>query len=229
MFLAAREILRTRRPRYSEAEMLSQLEALFLSKGRLSQALIRAEERMAPCGLYVRRFGSLQKAYKLVGCSPSKDVSYIETKRYLRNLQAELISKAIREIEQAGGSVEEEPLTRWLVINRELTLSLVVVECYQTKFGTPRWNVQRDLASPPDITVAVRMNPGNRIVRDYYLFPRLEFDHSELLMAEENGCYLDAYRSNTLSPLFDLVARTGVRRPHDTGYTRDSPRPSQGH
>jgi hypothetical protein len=74
--------------------------------------------------------------------------------------------------------------------------------------------VKFDTSTTPDITVAVRMNPGNRTIRDYYLLPHLDFNQIELLLAEKNGFDLDAYRFEALAPLYGLAARTPVRRSH---------------
>ena len=60
----------------------------------------------------------------------------------------------------------------------------------------------------PDITVAVRMDAGNRSPLDYFLFPSLDLAGGRLRVAEENGLSIDAYRFDDLTELFELAART---------------------
>jgi len=59
---------RTQRPIRTKDQLISELRALFLKKGRLSAGLIDREPGMAASFTYVRRFGTLERVYGLVGC-----------------------------------------------------------------------------------------------------------------------------------------------------------------
>jgi hypothetical protein len=52
------------------------------------------------------RFGSLLRAYQLVGFTPDRDYRYIEINRALRALFPEVVSATIAGIERAGGLVK---------------------------------------------------------------------------------------------------------------------------
>jgi hypothetical protein len=56
------------------------------------------------------------------------------------------------------------------------------------------------------------MQDGNVEILDYYLLPRLDFGAVRLRLSEENGVFLDAYRSDSLDRLYRLTARTDVRK-----------------
>jgi hypothetical protein len=59
---------RPRRPRgLSDAEMLDALRALWRERGRLSQSIIDESRTVPSCNLYAARFGSLSRAYELIG------------------------------------------------------------------------------------------------------------------------------------------------------------------
>ena len=74
-----------------------------------------------------------------------------------------------------GAVIDLNPaITDLLTINREFTASIVIVRCQETGAGSLRWHVRFDTGLSPDITVAVRMDPENRIARDYYLLPRVD-------------------------------------------------------
>jgi hypothetical protein len=70
-----------------------------------------------------------------------------------------------------------------------------------------RWHVRLDAGLKPDITVAVRMDQDNQAPLDFYLLPRPDMNLPRLKLAEHNGVSLDAYRFETLEPLFGMAAR----------------------
>ena len=51
------------------------------------------------------------------------------------------------------------------------------------------------------------MDRMNQTPLDYYLLPRIDMTAPRLRLAENNGVSLDAYRFETLEPLFGLAAR----------------------
>ena len=56
------------------------------------------------------------------------------------------------------------------------------------------------------------MDSTNREARDYYLLPWIDVGQaSQLKLAEDNGLYLDAYRFESLDPLFYLSRRFQFR------------------
>jgi hypothetical protein len=48
---------------------------------------------------------------------------------------------------------------------------LVLSRCLDAGAGTSRWLVRMEHANPAHITIAVRMNPDNATIKDYYLLP----------------------------------------------------------
>jgi hypothetical protein len=117
------------------------------------------------------------------------------------------VADTIAGIERAGGRVNQDPNTDLLTINGEFTASLVVVRCRETGAGALRWHIRLDTGLQPDITIAVRMDSPNRTALDYYLLPWLDMTAPRLRLAEHNGVSLDAYRFNSLEPLFAMAVR----------------------
>ena len=60
--------------------------------GFLSDMIIDEAEGMPCSRAYRDRFGSLLRAYQLVGYAPRRDFSYVETNRALRTLHAQMLS-----------------------------------------------------------------------------------------------------------------------------------------
>lgn len=207
LFDAAQAIIRERSHKLSNDEMLEALQHLLQDRGYLSGLVIDETERLPSSSAYQIRFGSLLRAYELVGFTPDRDYRYIEINRALRRMHPQIVSGTIAGIEQAGGWVEQNSATDLLTINGEFTASIVVVRCQTTAAGSLRWQIRFDAGLWPDITVVVRMDQPNREPLDYYLLPRIDMTAPRLRLAKDNGVSLDAYRFETLESLFGLAAR----------------------
>ena len=131
-------------------------------RGYLSGLIIDETERLPSSSAYQSRFGSLLRAYELVGFTPDRDYRYIEINRALRRMHPQIVTDTIAGIRQAGGQVEQDPATDLLTVNGEFTASIVVVRCQTTAAGSLRWQIRFDVGLWPDITVAVRMDQPNR-------------------------------------------------------------------
>lgn len=210
-FAAARQIIADRTRRFTDEELLQQLTELLGRKGCLSGLLIDEVEDMPSSSTYRQRFGTLLRAYQLVGYSPDRDYRFLETNRVLRALHPEVVDKTIAEIERLGGGVRVDPATDLLTLNEELTVSVTIIRCSRTSSGGLRWKVRLDSGLKPDITIAVRMDEANQGVRDYYLLPWIDIGAlGKVRMAETNGVFLDAFRFDDLEPFFELTQRAAI-------------------
>ena len=211
IFEQARGIINARSDRLTDDRMLEILAQIFERRGYLSGLIIDEVEDCPSSGAFRTRFGSLLRAYALVGFSPDHDYRYLDTNRKLRALHPSVISSVVEGIVGVGGRVEQDPATDILTVNREFRASVVVVRCFQTAAGSMRWKLRLDTALRPDVTVAVRMDSANEQPRDYYLLPRLDMQEAILRLAEYNGLSLDAYRFDTLEPFYRMAARVSLR------------------
>jgi DNA invertase Pin-like site-specific DNA recombinase len=211
LFLAAQRRIDERSRRLSDDEMLEMLRGLLAERGYLSGLIIDERETMPSSSAYRSRFGSLLAAYHLIGYSRGRDYRYIEINRMLRDMYPHVISEVIAAIQRLGGAVHSDPASDLLTINNEFTASIVIVRCLTTATGLLRWKIRLDTGLCPDITVALRMDPANAQVRDYYLLPRIGMSMTNLRLSEENGTFLDAYRFESLDFFFHLTTRSNIR------------------
>jgi DNA invertase Pin-like site-specific DNA recombinase len=207
-FRAAQGIIAERCRRYSDEDLLDVLRGLLEQHGFLSGIIIDELEFGPSSSAYRIRFGSLIRAYELIGFTPDRDYRYIEINRALRRMYPGLIASTVRGIHDIGGSVRQDGETDLLTVNDEFSASLCLVRAQQTMAGSHRWKVRFDAGLRPDITVAIRMNQMNSAILDYYLLPRFEMEVDRVALAENNGAALDAYRFDTLDMLFELAARS---------------------
>lgn len=205
-FDEALRIIQSRCAHLSNEELLNRLRQLLARYGTLSGILIDEAEDMPSSTSYRYRFGSLVRAYTLIGFRPSRDFSFIEINRALRQHHAKLLLKIVVELRECGAIVDQEPTADLLTINREFTASVVLVRCRETQAGNHRWLVRLDNSLEPDVTVAARLRPGNEEILDYYLLPSIDRLSEKLRLAQDNGVVLDVYRFDNLNFFVSLDA-----------------------
>ena len=209
-FDAVRMTMDARRVHMSDEEMLAVLRALLGQHGSLTAFVIDEAPGVPSSSAYRQRFGSLGRAYRMVGAS-ARDDGYVEINRALRAMFPSIVERTIAEIERVGGAVQRSGTNGRLTVNGEISLSLVIARCVEMRNGLLRWTVRFDPGPRADLTVAVRMDRGNVEVRDYYLLPGIGLADPTIRLAEENGIFLDAFRFDDLLYLSELTERASVR------------------
>lgn len=206
IFEAARTIINARSFRLSDEQMLSELRGLYECRGLLSGLIIDESDALPSSSAYSSRFGSLLRAYSLVGFRPARDYRYIEINRSLRQLHPAVLRQVLEGLRSMGSDVPEDAASDKFTVNGEFSLSVVIVRCDPTPTGLLRWKLRFDTSLSPDITVVVRMDQCNQVPLDYYLFPHLDLAAERLRLAEDNGLNLDAYRFENLDYLYEIAA-----------------------
>ena len=209
-FLEALAIIESRHRHFTDEHLLECLKNLLARFGTLSGILIDEAEDMPSSSMYKHRFGTLLRAYTLIGYTPSRDFSFLETNRAIREFHRRHCSSIVAELRQNGARVEEDPASGLLRINEEFTSSLVLVRSRETSVGNYRWLVRLENSLDPDVTIAARLKPGNQEILDYYVFPRMELLVRRLRLAPDNGVVLDVYRFENLNFFFTVAKRVAV-------------------
>lgn len=198
----------------TDAEMLEALRRLLDRKGALSGILIDETGDCPSSGAFQRRFGSLTRAYQLVGYTPERDYAYIEINRALWRLHPTVISEVIDGLERFGGRVSRDASSELLIVNEEFSVSAVIARCRETTGGRLRWRVRMERSLLPDVTIAVRMDGSNIAARDYLILPTLYMDEHVLRLQEHNGISLDAYSDP------EIAKKTGLSLEYVRGVAR---------
>lgn len=212
LFRRAQAIIQARSKRLSDEEMLGVLKDILERNGRLSGLIIDEHEGCPSSSSFRTRFGSLLRAYSLVGFQPEHDYRFVEINRSLRRLYPSVVTEVVAGLEGAGGAVQQAPDNDLLLVNGEFSASVVIARCRQTSTGSLRWKIRLDAPLRPDVTIAVRMATDNAVPRDFYLLPHLDMRDAMLRLLEHNGLSLDAYRFATLEPLYQMARRMPFRK-----------------
>jgi DNA invertase Pin-like site-specific DNA recombinase len=216
-FMAAQEILAERSRKLTDAELLEHLKALYAECGSLSGLIINQAACLPNSTTYRNRFGSLARAYALVGYDPPGGMEHLEINRRLRQLHPEIISRTESTIAQLGGQVWRDPKTDLLRLNDELLISLVLARCQTAADGNQRWRIRFDSARAleskhPDITVAIRLDADNVQELDYYLLPRLDLPEQEIRVSNKNSANFECFRFDDLSFFYGMSERQRLTR-----------------
>lgn len=207
LFERARAIVDARSRHFTDDQLLESLRVLLAQRGTLSGLIIDERDGMPSSSAYRHRFGSLLRAYELIGYEPERDYRYVEINRTLRRAHPQIVAGIVFGVERTGGTAVQDPVTELLTINGEFTASVVIARSFETSAGALRWRIRLDAGLVPDITIAVRMDEMNEAPLDYYLLPSIDMNMPRLRLAEQNGLSLDAYRFDDLDFFFSLAGR----------------------
>jgi DNA invertase Pin-like site-specific DNA recombinase len=207
IFLKARKIIDARHIHLTDDDLLARLQEPLRKWGKLSGILIDEAEDMPSSSIYASRFGGLHRAYELIGWNSRRDFGYIEMNRIIRREYKTLFDSIVAKLRATGSEIRMDERSHLITINRELTASLILSRCQETKALSQRWHLRFDAGLNPDITIAARLSPGNQSVQDYYLFPSIDLLRKQLRLAPNNGVCLDLYRFDTLDFFFKLMRR----------------------
>ena len=213
LFMQAQERLTERSRKFSDDELLQHLKALYEECGYLSGMVINQAPDLPNSGTYINRFGSLSRAYELVGFHTNRSTDFIEVNRRLRRLHPEIIERTENTIAELGGKISRDPKTDLLLLNDELIISLVLARCQTTNAGMHRWRIRFDSAAHnPDLTVAVRLDPENSYELDYYLLPKLDLPNHEIRVSNKNCADFECFRFDDLSFFYGMSERERLQR-----------------
>ncbi len=192
---------------YTKEQLLEKLRALLQQHGYLSTELINASSQTATTCTYCDRFGGLPAAYQLIGYQPRQDYQHWEIKRRLDGINQKLITVVRRQIEKLGATAAWDRSKHILLVNQEIRVWVVFVRHQLTRVGSSHWRIRRRVQTQADFIMAVRMEPNNEDIQDYFLLPGLENAGGDFCFSDRNGIYLDAYRFQSLDFLVSLAAR----------------------
>jgi DNA invertase Pin-like site-specific DNA recombinase len=209
-FEAAARIIEERSRRYSDEELLEKLRDLFLREGKLSGILIDEIEEMPSSSAYQSRFGSLIRAYSIVGYTPNRDYAYVEINRSLRQVHVQHVQEIVAKLSAKGATVETDGATGVLSINGDFTAALVIARCRTRSNGRLSWLIRWEHQNHCDITIAARMTEDNKSILDYYFFPKGVELSEKIRLAAENPLVLEVYHFENLNFLIKISRRVRI-------------------
>lgn len=105
----------------------------------LSGLIIDEEDDLPYSSVNRSRFGTLLRAYRLIGYEPDRDYSYIEINRAPRQAHPQVVAEIIAGVTRHGGRAVQDPDTDLVLVSDEFTVSIVLARCTATAAWSPRW------------------------------------------------------------------------------------------
>jgi DNA invertase Pin-like site-specific DNA recombinase len=174
MFDEAQRILKRRTFNKSNEDLLASLRALLASKGRLSLALIKNSPDLPSPSTYRHRFGSLRRAYELIGYGRPGDFGSIDLRRRTRALRDELLAQIVSlfpdnvTVIRRGG--------RWrpqLRLRAGVTVAVLIARSLRVWKSTVRWRVDPNPHERKFVTLLARLDEENRAILHLFVFSKI--------------------------------------------------------
>ncbi len=151
----------------SDEAGLEKLRELLARHGRLSGELIDAAEGMPGIEFYRLRFGSLLRAYQLVGFRPDRDYRWLRGYAQRWYLCEALRREIPAKLAARGLTVRRES-RKVLVVEERWRVAVMVARCEPAN-GEPRWYIQVGMKRLPHWLLIARLDTENAGPQDYWL------------------------------------------------------------
>lgn len=173
-FSKAQEILQERTVSKSDTDLLDNLQALLESKGRLSLNLIKNSPAIPSPSTYRHRFGSLRRAYELIGYGRPDQFGPIDLRRRTQALRDEVIAQIAAMFPNEVSIVRRGG--RWrtrLQMKNGLMVSVLVARCVRVWKQTVRWQIDPVWHERRFVTMLARLNESNCSFLDFHIVPNI--------------------------------------------------------
>jgi DNA invertase Pin-like site-specific DNA recombinase len=208
-FMQAQDIMRSRSKHLKDGEILEQLRRLWSRAGRLSANLINEERDVPSVTGLIKHFGTLKNVYSLIGYRPDLKIKYDASIARHKVTRRNLFSDIKVRLQSCGAIVAESGAEGILVVNEQLTVRVRLCYCTNTPKGGLRWTVRPEPVRA-DVTIAVRLRPGNRQVLDYFIMPDFDRPTKLFYLSTQNRCDMDVYRFDSLDLFITLLRRCSL-------------------
>jgi DNA invertase Pin-like site-specific DNA recombinase len=168
LFHRARAVREARNRKPSDQEMLDRMRDLWKLDGVITSRRLNTYEGTPTAQAYLRRFGSLRAAYRIIGYEQGRDLSYGDLRELLRPWRTSIIRFLADQLTEDGSVVERDD---WVLrVDDAWTLGVRLLQPGRYH-GNVRWEV-RPWRRSVDILVAARMPSDDSGPLDYLVLPR---------------------------------------------------------
>jgi DNA invertase Pin-like site-specific DNA recombinase len=212
-FLKAQQVLSLRTINKSDEELLGSLTLLLRREGRLSLKLIKKSADVPSPSTYRHRFGSLRRAYEMIGYGRPEQFGPIDLRRRTQALRNELIAQIAAmfpddvSVVQSGG--------RWrtrLRLWNEVIVSVIVARSIRVWKDSVRWQIDPVEHERNNITLLARLDLENRSFLDFYVLPNLDRPR-RFLISQMDPWLLRGIRLNDVAVLLNRIQKVLTHLP----------------
>lgn len=203
MFEAAQRVRQRQWTRLTRRQMLDALKTLLAKRKKLSRPIIDRSPLTPSSGTYINRFGSLDRAYGLIGYHRHA-FGYCSLGRGLESKAAAFVDEVARALGVNGARVSRGPTTKVLLVDGRHIVGATLAAKIQDKRES-YWRITRKPAIEVDFLLVAAMDAQAEQAVAYYLFPVDRFQRSNQVVILEGGSRAELYRIDGLDRLYDAV------------------------
>jgi DNA invertase Pin-like site-specific DNA recombinase len=172
---AAQKMLEVRTINKSNSNLLDSLRTVLASEGRLSLGIINNSVVLPSASTFRHRFGSLRKAYELIGYGHPTQSGPIDLRQRTQSMRDELIVQIVSMFPNYVSVVRRGG--RWraqLRLADGSIVSVLISRSVRTWKETVRWRIDPVASECELVTLVARLDEQNRSFLDFHLFPNID-------------------------------------------------------
>lgn len=173
-FMAAQRLLCERTINKSDGDILEGLRSLLTWEGKLSVDLVQRSDLPSP-STYRKRFGSLRRAYELIGYGSAGTFTPCDLRRRIQAQREELILQLVGLFPHDLTVVRRG--ARWrsrLRLRNGRHISVVISRAIRTWKDSIRWQVDPVPHERGFVTLLVRLDIHNKSMQDFHVLPTID-------------------------------------------------------
>lgn len=219
LFARAQRILADRYVVVDEDQMLARLRLLLKRKGRLNATIINDTLGLSSVSSYVKHFGSLRKAYALIGYVPPRDCDWIDNRARWSEVLAIHSAQLSEALRNAGLAIELDEGGATLALKGRRNVALLIARQIPKRDVNhmAQWRAYRK-EMPSSWILVLRLDEGNKAIQDYLLLPPANRTGPYLRLSDGALARQEAERFTTFNALgrrLEAQLRVGRRAARD--------------
>ena len=208
LFARAQKIMAERYISIPEDQMLRRLRLALGRKGRLTTRIIRNTPGLPSVACYIKHFGSLRKAYALIGYEGSRDCGWFDARHHWSEVLSKLatqVADALKIDRRFQAGLTEDGLGLTLSGRHEIIAFQVVRQMRKRNTSNAaQWRAHRSKVRS-ELNIILRLDDANKVIQDYVLLPASDIAKPYLTLSDAALVRHNAVRVETVGELIREV------------------------
>ncbi len=205
IFWRAQQIRKARAEPRSNEQLLEELRTFYDAHGPIAGRHFKANG-LAHAISYSGRFGSVQKAYALIGVTDLPGHMMCDDQRVRRAHREDFANRIKVLIESDASTVSVDRCARVLLIGDRLRVRFDLLKAYPTMSGALRWRIRLHDRRRTDLYLVARFDASDAFI-DFYVLPVDIVSADSFMLYLSNGPEFDQYRCATVEAVAARLCR----------------------